>query len=146
MSGVELRKLQEWEGGGGLLLKGQNDAQTHSNCGEDERGWKNVHAASGPKTFPGWRSRVAYHIKLFLPTGDKSDCDPNGMTEFSSDIFVGWASASGALICLSLKNYSGERGGWRGEAVRHQTAMNSQHSTQLPLFLSYVNNELAWHA
>lgn len=58
---------------------------------------------AGPKTFPGWGSLVAYHIKQFQPAGDKSDCDPNGMTEFSFDIFVGWVSASDSLICPSLE-------------------------------------------
>lgn len=111
---------------------------------------------AGPKTFPGWGSLVAYHIKQFQPAGDKSDCDPNGMTEFSFDIFVGWVSASDSLICPSVtekkkkkkKKCSGEgEEGWGwGEVVCHRTAMNSQHSTQLPLSLSYVNNELVWHA
>lgn len=95
---------------------------------------------AGPKTFPGWESLVAYHIKQFQPAGDKSDCDPNGMTEFSFDIFVGWVSASDSLICPSLEKMLG------GCVVCHRTAMNSQHSTQLPLSLSYVNNELVWHA
>lgn len=66
---------------------------------------------AGPKTFPGWGSLVAYHIKQFQPAGDKSDCDPNGMTEFSFDIFVGWVSASDSLICPSLEKMLGGCGG-----------------------------------
>lgn len=72
---------------------------------------------AGPKTFPGWGSLVAYHIKQFQPAGDKSDCDPNGMTEFSFDIFVGWVSASDSLICPSLKEKNASERARRGWGV-----------------------------